>query len=100
VTKEECAIYTLTSAAIPQLSNSNKDLIQAEIVYKCLQPFGESYTLEQLISAAKKLKLEATFRSETSTTVRQSLLYHLNRFKHSGIVRVIENAKPQDLNMR
>jgi hypothetical protein len=89
--KQDCATYTLTSAAIPQLSNSNKDLIQAEIVYKCLQPFSEHYTLDQLIATAKKLKLEATFRSETSTTVRQSLLYHLNRFKNKGIVRVIEN---------
>ena len=31
-----------------------KDVVQAEVLYKCLEPYGSIYTLEQLIVAAKK----------------------------------------------
>lgn len=79
MTKRNDETYALTSAAIPRLSDGTKDFIQAEIVYKCLEPFGSHQTLEQLVLTATKLKLETTFRSETSTTVRESLIYHLNQ---------------------
>jgi negative regulator of sigma E activity len=64
----------------------------AEVLYKCLEPYGSIYTLEQLIAAAKKRNYESTFKREKSATVRESLLYHLNRFKKRGFVRVVEDT--------
>lgn len=36
--------YELTSAAIPKLSKGG-----AEVVYKCLEPYGKRHSLEELI---------------------------------------------------
>lgn len=82
--------YTLASAAKPHISDGGKDIVQAEILYRCLEPYGRIYTLEQLIAAAKSRNYESTFKHEKSTTVRESLLYHLNRFKKTGVVKVVE----------
>ena len=81
--------YTLTSAARPHISDGGKDIVQADILYKCFEPYGSIHTLEQLVSAAKSRNYESTFKRENSATVRESLLYHLNRFKKRGIVRVL-----------
>jgi hypothetical protein len=94
-TKKDQERYTLTSAAKPHISDGAKDIVQAEILYKCLEPYGSIFTLEQLIAAAKSRNYESTFKREKSTTVRESLLYHLNRFKKKGIVRIVDN--PSDL---
>jgi len=82
-------IYTLTSAAIPRLADGSRDLTEAEVVYKCLEPYGSNHSLEQLIRAAEYRKIETLFTSSTNT-VRACLLYHLNRFKKRGIVRMVE----------
>jgi hypothetical protein len=95
VRKKDKERYTLISAAKPHIADGGKDIVQAEILYKCLEPYGSSYTLEQLILAAKSRNYESTFKHEKSATVRESLLYHLNRFKKKEIVRVVEN--PPDL---
>jgi len=92
VTKKDNERYTLTSAAKPHIADGGKDIVQADVLYKCLEPYGSIYKLEQLIVAAKKRNCESTFRHEKSTTVRESLLYHLNRFKKRGFVRVVEDA--------
>jgi hypothetical protein len=92
VTKKDKERYTLTSAARPHIADGGKDTVQAEILYKCLEPYGSILTLEQLIVAAKKRNYESTFKHEKSATVRESLLYHLNRFKKRGFVRVFEDS--------
>ncbi|HEY1657351.1 MAG TPA: hypothetical protein VGG14_03325 [Candidatus Sulfotelmatobacter sp.] len=84
--------YTLTSAAKPHISDGGKDVVQADILYKCLEPYGSIHTLEGLIVAAKSRNYESTFKRENSATVRESLLYHLNRFKKNGIVRFVEDT--------
>jgi hypothetical protein len=40
--------------------------------------------------AAKSRNYESTFKRKNSATVRESLLYHLNRFKKRGIVTIVE----------
>ena len=92
MTKKDKERYTLTSAARPHIAEGGKDTVQAEILYKCLEPYGSILTLEQLIVAAKKRNYESTFKHEESATVRESLLYHLNRFKKRGFVRVVEDS--------
>jgi hypothetical protein len=91
-TKKDEERYTLTSAAKPHIADGGKDIVQAEILYKCLEPYGSIHALEQLIAAAKSRKYESTFKYQNSATVRGSLLYHLNRFKKRGIVRVVEGT--------
>jgi hypothetical protein len=92
VTRTSNKKYTLASAAKPHISDGGKDIVQAEILYKCLEPYGRVHTLDELIAAAKSRNYESTFKHEKSTTVRESLLYHLNRFKKRGIVTVVEGA--------
>jgi len=92
VTTKDREKYTLTSAAKPHISDGGKDIVQADILYKCLEPYGSIHTLEQLISAGKSRNYESTFKRENSATVRDSLLYHLNRFKKKGIVRIVEST--------
>lgn len=82
-------IYALTSAATPRLADGNRAVTEAEVVYKCLEPYGSKHSLEQLIQAAEYRKIEALFTSRTNT-VRACLLYHLNRFEKAGIVQVVE----------
>jgi len=82
--------YTLASAAKPHISDGGKDTVQAEILYKCLEPYGRIHTLEEFITAAKSRNYEFTFKHEKSTTLHESLLYHLNRFKKRGVVKVVE----------
>jgi hypothetical protein len=90
VAKKDSERYTLTSAARPQIADGGRDIVQAEILYKCLEPYGSIYSLEELIVAAKSRNYESTFKRENSATVRESLLYHLNRFKKRGIVTIVE----------
>ena len=61
MTKKDKERYTLTSAAKPHISDGGKDVVQADILYKCLEPYGSIHTLEQLISAAKSRNYESTF---------------------------------------
>ncbi len=82
-------IYALTSAAIPRLTDGNRDITEAEVVYRCLEPYGSKHSLEQLIQAAEYRKIDALFKGKDNT-VRACLLYHLNRFKKAGIVQVVE----------
>jgi hypothetical protein len=91
-TKKDQERYTLTSAAKPHISDGGKDVVQAEILYKCLEPYGSIYTLKQLIVAAKSRNYESTFKHERSTTMRESLLYQLNRFKKKGFVNIVEDT--------
>jgi hypothetical protein len=86
--------YTLTSAAKPHVSDRIGEKPQSEIVYECLEPYGSTYTLEELVSAARKRNYEYTFKRPHSTTVRESLLYHLKRFAKAEMVRVIEHGDP------
>jgi hypothetical protein len=86
VAKMDNEKYTLTSAGRPHIADGGKDMVQAEILYKCLEPYGSIVTFEQLIAVAKKRNYESTFKSEKSAPV----LYHLNRFKKLGFVRVVE----------
>ena len=76
--------YTLTSAARPRVSEG-----QTEILYKCLEPFGTLRTLVELISEARRRNYLSTFKRE-DLPIRESLLYHLNRFVKSGAVRAVE----------
>jgi len=92
VAKKDEEKYTLVSAAKPHISDGGKDIVQADILYKCLEPYGSIRTLAELISAAKSRNYESTFKRENSATVRESLLYHLNRFKKKGIVSVVEDT--------
>ena len=82
--------YTLTSAARPRISKG-----QADIFYKCLEPYGSSHTLEQLIAEATTRKLQSLFKRPDSTTVRESLNYHLNRFVKAGYARIAEDSSFQ-----
>jgi hypothetical protein len=61
VVKKDNEEYTLTSAAKPHISDGGKDIVQADILYKCLEPYGSIHTLEQLISAAESRNYESTF---------------------------------------
>jgi hypothetical protein len=74
------------------LPTGGKDIVQAEILCKCLEPYGSSYALEQLILAAKSRNDESTFKHEKSAIVSESLLYRSNRFKKKEIVRVVEDT--------
>jgi hypothetical protein len=75
VTKKDSERCTLAIAAKPHIADGGKDVVQAEVLYKCLEPYGSIYTLEQLIVAAEKRNYESAFKHEKSTTVRESLLY-------------------------
>ena len=75
--------YELTSAAIPKLSEGG-----AEVVYKCLEPYGKRDSLNELIDEAEKRHLSAHFKRRDSTTVRESIQHHLRHFIKEGIVRV------------
>ena len=92
MTKKDEEKYTLVSAAKPHISDSGKDVVQADILYRCLEPYGSIHTLQQLIGAAKSRNYESTFKRDNSATIRESLLYHLNRFKKRGIVRIVEDV--------
>lgn len=92
MTKKHEEKYTLVSAAKPHISDSGKDVVQADILYRWLEPYGSIHTLQQLIGAAKSRNYEFTFKRENSATIRESLLYHLNRFKKRGIVRIVEDG--------
>jgi hypothetical protein len=92
VTRKDEEKYTLVSAAKPHISDGGKDVVQADILHRCLEPYGSIHTLQQLIGAAKSRNYESTFKRENSATIRESLLYHLNRFKKRGIVRVVEDS--------
>jgi len=59
--------YELTSAAYPRLSEG-----EAEVVYKCLEPYGTRHSLEELTKEASKRKLSAHFKSASSTTIPDS----------------------------
>lgn len=76
--------YELASAAYPRLSQG-----EAEVVYKCLEPFGTSHSLDELVNEAKKRHLEALFKRRDSTTVMKCGHHHLRLFKEAGIVRVV-----------
>jgi hypothetical protein len=78
--------YSLTSAARPP----NLSKRQAETVYGYLENLGTSCTLTQLISQAESDNYPRLFKRPNATTVRASLIYHLNRFKNFGCVRVVE----------
>lgn len=78
--------YTLTRASRPNISEG-----QAEILYKCLEPFGSVHSLEELMVEAKSRKYLSTFKRE-DLPLRESLLYHLNRFIKAGHVRVMEDG--------
>jgi hypothetical protein len=77
--------YSLTRASRPSVPRG-----QAEIVYKCLEPYGSFHTLEDLVIEAKSRKFVSTFK-QPETSIAESLLYHLNRFIKAGWVRVIED---------
>jgi hypothetical protein len=65
---------------------------QAEVVYKCLEPFGTRYSLEELLLRAKKRGLSAHFKNTSATTIPGSLHHHLKRFIEAGYVRVEETT--------
>jgi hypothetical protein len=81
-------IYTLTRDSVP----SQLPAGQAEVVYKCLQPFGSKHTMEELVMRAKKRNLSALFKRTDSTTIPGCLHYHLKRFVDAGYVRVEERG--------
>ena len=86
-------IYTLTSAARPRLTDVDRET-EAQVVYRCLEPYGSQHSLDQLIEAAKYRKIEALFTGKDNT-VRACLRHHLNLFKKRGIVRIIENHESE-----
>jgi hypothetical protein len=77
-------LYELTSAAIPRLGEG-----EAQVVYRCLEPYGKRHTLEELIVEAERRHLSAHFKRLDSTTVRKSVRHHLRLFIKDGIVRVV-----------
>jgi len=85
----EGQIYTLTSAARPRLADVDRET-EAQVVYRCLEPYGSTHTFEQLIEAATYRKIQALSKTAESTTVRACVKYHLKRFQKNNIVRVVE----------
>ena len=81
--------YTLTSAARPPKLSKR----QAETVYGYLERLGPSCTLDQLIDKAEADNYRRLFKRPGSATVRGSLQYHLNLFKKSGWVRVVDEVR-------
>jgi hypothetical protein len=85
--------YTLTSAE--KRAISKRRVSQAVIVYELLQPYGTKHSLEELIAAAEKRNYQETFKRSgsatepPSTTVHESLLYHLRRFIKAGLVEMV-----------
>ena len=80
------ASYTLVRTSRPRISAG-----QAEIVYMCLEPYGSIHNLEELVSEASGRNYKATFKRADSTTIEESLLYHLHRFIEMGIVRMVDD---------
>ncbi len=78
--------YFLTHAAWPNVPRG-----QAETVYKCLEPYGAVHSLQELVIEAKSRKIASTFK-QPDTSIHECLLYHLNRFKNAGWVRVVEDV--------
>jgi hypothetical protein len=81
-------VYTLTSAARPRLADVDRET-EAQVVYRCLEPYGSQHSLDQLIEAAKYRKIETLFTGKDNT-VHACLVYHLNLFKKRGIVKIVE----------
>jgi hypothetical protein len=79
--------YSLTSAAYPRRLPQG----EAEIVYKCLEPYETIHTMEELIVEAKARKLDALFKRPDATTIPECLKYHLKRFANEGWVRIAES---------
>ena len=65
---------------------------QAEVIYKCLEPYGSVHSLEELLVRAKKRGLSAHFKNTSATTIPGSLHHHLKRFIEAGFVRVEEKS--------
>jgi hypothetical protein len=79
--------YTLTRDSTPPQLPAG----QAEVVYKCLQPYGTKHSMEELVMRAKKRNLSALFKRTDATTIPECLHYHLKRFIAAGHVRVEES---------
>jgi hypothetical protein len=46
--------------------------------------------MDELVASAKDRKLDSHFKTRFSTTIGESVNYHLNRFVKAGYVRVEE----------
>jgi hypothetical protein len=83
---KENPIYTLTSAARPRLADVDRET-EAQVVYRCLEPYGSQHSLDQLIEAAKYRKIETLFTGRDNT-VHACLRHHLNLFKKEESLRL------------
>jgi hypothetical protein len=85
-------LYSRVKYSILAYSHPNIPEGQAEIVYKCLEPYGSIHSLEDLVIEAKSRKCASTFK-QPDTSIPESLLYHLRRFIKEGWVRVVEDGE-------
>jgi hypothetical protein len=83
-------VFTLERDSKPKLTDSNKEVVQAEAVYGFPGPYGSNRSLEQLIEITRYRRYETLFKTPTSTTIRDSLIHHLKEFKKKGFVRIVE----------
>ncbi len=56
------------------------------VVYQCLEPFGSSHSLEELVRDCLRRNYKSTFKNP-NTDIRKSILYHLELLERSGAVR-------------
>jgi hypothetical protein len=78
------------SGSAKHIADGGKDIVQAEILYKCLETLRFDLHVRGANRVCQVAKLRVHVQARKVSDCVWSLLYHLNQFKKKGIVRVIE----------